>query len=177
MKGRIFHLRRWTPSFSATFAKIDKLIVWVRLSFLSLHLWDPDTLERIFQVLGLYIRVDEATAMGDHYIFSRVCIELDLKFPLKRVIVLHPENQEDEVSRNRVSYEALFEICFIFGNFSHRFAACPMRLADRHFILVDRLDNEPVVHPPKMQQLEEVQNLISNDSLVIFPQPTYAYQT
>lgn len=38
VKGRIFHLRRWTPSFSATIAKIDNLIVWVRLPFLPLHL-------------------------------------------------------------------------------------------------------------------------------------------
>ncbi|KAK9912464.1 hypothetical protein M0R45_036326 [Rubus argutus] len=176
VKGRIFHLRKWTPSFSATFAKIDKLIVWVRLPFLPLHLWDPDTLQRIVQVIGRFIRVDEATAMGDHCIFARVCVEIDLRFPLKRVIVLHPENQDDEVARIRVSYEALFEICFNCGNFSHRFEVCPMRQADRHFILVDRLENEPAVFPPEMQQLEEVQNLISNDSLVIFPQPSYAYQ-
>lgn len=176
VKGRIFHLRRWTPSFSATYAKMDKLIVWVRLPFLPLHLWDPDTLERIVQVLGRYIRVDEATAMGDHCIFARVCIEVDLRCPLKRVIVLHPENQEDEVYRIRVSYEALFEICFNCGNFSHRYEACPMRLTDRHFVLVDRLDDEPTVYPPEMQQLEEVQHLISNDALVIFPQPTYGYQ-
>lgn len=115
--------------------------------------------------------------LGDHCIFARVCIEVDLRCPLKRIIVLHPENQEDEVSRIRVSYEAFFEICFNCGNFSHRYEACPLRLADRHFILVDRLDNEPDVHPPEMQQLEEVQNLIFIDSLVIFPQPTYAYQS
>lgn len=126
-------------------------------------------MERIVQVLGRYIRVDEATAMGDHCIFARVCIEDDLRCPLKRVIVLHPENQEDEVARIRVSYEALFEICFNCGHFSHRYEACLMRLTDRHFVLVDRLDNEPAVHPPEMQHLEEVQNLISNDSLVIFP--------
>ncbi|KAK9912154.1 hypothetical protein M0R45_036027 [Rubus argutus] len=114
--------------------------------------------------------------MGDHCIFARVCIEIGLCFPLKRFIVLHPENQEDEVYRICVSYEALFEICFNCGNFSHRYEACPLRLADRPFLLVDRLDNELDVHPLEIQQLEEVQNLISSNSLVIFPRPTYAYQ-
>lgn len=128
------------------------------------------------QVLGRYIRVDEATTMGDHCIFARVCIEVDLRFPFKRVIVLHLENQDDEASRIRVSYEALFEICFNCVNFTHRYEACPLRLSDRHFVMVDQLENELVVHPPEMQNLEEVQNLISNDSLVIFPQPLYSYQ-
>lgn len=151
-------------------------MVWVRLPFLPLHLWDPATLERIVQVLGRYVRVDEATAMGDHCIFARVCIEIDLRIPLKRVLVLHLESRNEEVARVRVSYEALFEICFLCGDFTHRFEACPQRTTERHFLLVDRLEDEPAVFPTDMQQMEEIQNLISNDAMVIFPQPIAAYQ-
>lgn len=41
---------------------------------------------------------------------------------------------------------------------------------------MDRLEDELAVFPTDMQQMEEIQNLISNDAMVIFPQPTIAYQ-
>ncbi|KAK9920614.1 hypothetical protein M0R45_029164 [Rubus argutus] len=134
VKGRIFHLRRWTPTFSATFAKIDKLAIWVRLPFLPLHYWDADMLASIVQVLGRFIRVDDATIRGEHCIFARVCIEIDL-----------------------------------------RFEACPARVMERHFLMVDRLHDEPAIYPPEMQGVEGVHQFASNDAMVFFPQPVSTY--
>jgi hypothetical protein len=90
-------------------------------------------------------------------------------------MVLHPHDDTKEPSIVRVSYEALFEICFLCGNFTHRFEACPARVMERHFLMIDRLHDEPAIYPPKMQGVEGVQQFASNDAMVFFPQPVTTY--
>ncbi|KAK9939894.1 hypothetical protein M0R45_016574 [Rubus argutus] len=132
-------------------------------------------LASIVQILGRFIRVDDATIRGKHCIFAHVCIEIDLMLPLKRILVLHPHDGSEKPSIIWVSYEALFKICCLCGNFTQRFEAYPTRVMERHLLTVDRMHDEHAIYPPKMQGVEGVQQFVSNGSMVFFPQPFTTY--
>ncbi|KAK9950044.1 hypothetical protein M0R45_005550 [Rubus argutus] len=55
------------------------------------------------------------------------------------------------------------------------FEACPARVMERHFLMVDRLHDEPAIYPPEMQGVEGVHQFASNDAMVFFPQPVSTY--
>jgi hypothetical protein len=79
------YLNRWTPSFDPASKFPKDVPVWVRLSNLPIHCWDPSSLQAIGNGLGHYIdRVDPK----DQYSYTRICVEVDLEVGLPEAIKL-----------------------------------------------------------------------------------------
>ncbi|XP_062028631.1 uncharacterized protein LOC133744555 [Rosa rugosa] len=83
VKGRIFHIRGWYPVFNPRTAVIETLILWVRLPNLPIQYWSTDAIKPIVQVLGRFIKLDKKTEESENFILARVCMEIDLRVPLK----------------------------------------------------------------------------------------------
>ncbi|KAL6205092.1 hypothetical protein ACLB2K_022356 [Fragaria x ananassa] len=170
IKGRIFHVQRWISGFNPLYYRIQSLIAWVRLPNVPMHYWDPECLESVVILIGKFIKLDKATVMGSQCLFARVCVELDLSIPLKRSLVLHVEDEMEEAVHTFVSYEGLFTVCFQCGNHHHKINTCPMHVRDEGFLLVDR-NSDDEVEPAEKEIGPEIQTLISEQVMVVFPLP------
>ncbi|CAL9004530.1 unnamed protein product [Prunus brigantina] len=98
--------------------------------------------------------------------FVRTCVELDITKPLKRCLVLGDVGKEIKCF---ISYEALWEICFYCGQKKAEMHNCLLKITNRNFIQVERLENEPAVSPIDMVIDEALQQQISEEVILVFP--------
>ncbi|KAL0304186.1 UNVERIFIED_CONTAM: hypothetical protein Sradi_6286700 [Sesamum radiatum] len=77
IEGFPMRLFKWTPDFNP---KIESPIapVWIRLPELPVHLSQKKSLFGIASLVGLPLKLDEATANGFRPSMARICVELDL---------------------------------------------------------------------------------------------------
>lgn len=126
---------------------IESTLAWVRLPNVRMHYWDPNCLEDVVAPIGKFIRLDGATLLGTQGLFARICVELDLRVPLKRSIVIHVEGEDDERVRTFVPYEGLFAVCFQCGSHRHRINRSPLHVREEDFLLMDRNSDDDEVEP------------------------------
>ncbi|KAM1281370.1 hypothetical protein ACFX15_021544 [Malus domestica] len=86
VRGQIFHMERWNVHFKDT-NFISNLRVWIRIPRVPVKYRDAKILEVITQPVGNFISVDETTLLVLHGLFVRVLLEVDLRLPLKRILV------------------------------------------------------------------------------------------
>jgi hypothetical protein len=79
------YLNRWTPSFDPASEVPKDVPVWVRLPNLSIHCWNPTSLQAIGNGLGRYI---DRAEPRDQYSCARICVEVDLEVGLPEAIKL-----------------------------------------------------------------------------------------
>ncbi|KAL6206448.1 hypothetical protein ACLB2K_023696 [Fragaria x ananassa] len=159
-------------------AKIETLTLWVRLPNLPLHFWHEDAILPVVNVVGRFIKLDEKTKNTENYMFARACIEIDLRTPLKRVLVVHEEDEGDlefnmvsKPVKLYVSYEGIFEVCFECGSHKHKFWECPNKKKDNHFVLVDRAESDNDVEPEELEVDPEIKSLSNKEIMLYFPLP------
>ncbi|KAL6145049.1 hypothetical protein ACLB2K_055737 [Fragaria x ananassa] len=107
-------------------------------------------------------------------------MEIDLRTPLKRTLVIRDEEEEDmsipwnlriDPARVLVSYEAIFEVCFECGSHRHKIRNCPFRLVENHFVLVDREESDADVEPAGVEADPLIRDFVSERVMAYFPQP------
>ncbi|XP_062021028.1 uncharacterized protein LOC133737508 [Rosa rugosa] len=133
VKGRIFHIRKWSPSFNPREDAIETLVLWIRLPNLPLHFWSREAIQPIVQVIGRFIKLDERTEESEN------------KIPLKRVLVVREADEGDlpfdlvsPPTKVYASYEAIFEVCFECVSHKHVIHKCPYKKKEKHFVMVDK---------------------------------------
>ncbi|KAM1316013.1 hypothetical protein ACFX10_019530 [Malus domestica] len=142
VQGQIFHLEMWT-TFFCDVEMISNHRVWVCISRLSVQYWDAEILEVIMQLVGTFIRTDENSLLGLNGLFVRVLLEMDLRLPLKRVMIINDEDEKPVL----LSFEKLFEVCFYGGQMRSEGHIC-LAIEDKDgWLLVDKLfDDELMVY-------------------------------
>ncbi|KAK9226373.1 hypothetical protein WN943_011420 [Citrus x changshan-huyou] len=110
-------LNPWTPSFDFTKTAIDQVTVWIRLSGLTVHLYDRKILQRLGDLVGTVIKIDANTTSCIRGRFARVAVTISLDKPLVSQFVLDGKIQ-------KVEYEELPVICFKCGRYGHNSNAC-----------------------------------------------------
>lgn len=121
----------------------------------------------ITQPLGRVIRVDEVI-LGLNDQFVKVILEVDLRFPLKRVPIL---NHEDDYPIF-ISYEKIFEVCF-YCRMRLEGHVCPEIEADDGYFMIDKVcDDEPYVYPKDVVIDNDVKASLKKDVMLCFPNPT-----
>ena len=75
-------VRQWTPDFNASSAKIDKTMVWIRISCLNLVYYDESVLWGLASMVGNPVKVDLHTLKVASGRFARMCVEVDLTQPV-----------------------------------------------------------------------------------------------
>uniref|UniRef100_A0A2N9F7H7 Reverse transcriptase domain-containing protein n=1 Tax=Fagus sylvatica TaxID=28930 RepID=A0A2N9F7H7_FAGSY len=75
-------IRRWSPGFRPSEAKISTTAVWARLPELPIELYDMNILRRIGNQLGSLLKVDARTMDNERGRYARLCVQIDLEQPL-----------------------------------------------------------------------------------------------
>jgi hypothetical protein len=79
------YLNRWTPDFDPAVDVPKAVLVWVRLPNLSIHCWNPSSLQTIGNRLGRFINKDDPKGQ---YSCTQICVEVDLEAGLPEEIKL-----------------------------------------------------------------------------------------
>ncbi|EOA28792.1 hypothetical protein CARUB_v10025024mg, partial [Capsella rubella] len=121
--GSLLMFQAWSPSFNPMQDEIETTPVWVRISNLPVHYYHKTILMGIAEALGKPLRADLTTLQVERARFARVCIEVNLKKPLKGSVMVNGE-------RYMASYEGLNTICSSCGIYGHLASVCPKRLTE-----------------------------------------------
>lgn len=122
--GSMLMVQAWTPEFDPLRDDIETTPVWVRMASLPVNFYHRAILMGIAEGLGKPIRVDLTTLKFERARFARVCVEVNLKKPLKGTVMVNGE-------RYYVSYEGLSNICPVCGVYGHVVTACPKKVSDQ----------------------------------------------
>ena len=98
--GSVVMAQSWSPDFNPMTDEISTTQVWVRISNVSFTFYHRQILMGMVVGLGKPLRVDGTTLQFERARLTRICIEVDLKKPLKGLILINGE-------RHYVSYEGL----------------------------------------------------------------------
>ncbi|KAB2635652.1 hypothetical protein D8674_026186 [Pyrus ussuriensis x Pyrus communis] len=143
VRGQIFHMEMWNVHFKNT-DFISNLRVWIRIPQVPVQYRDAEILDVITQLMGTFVRADETTLSGLNGLFVRVLLEVDLRLPLKRILVVN----DDEECPLLLSYEKLFEICFYYRRKMSNKHSCPANFDSDGCLLVDKIyEDEPLGYP------------------------------
>lgn len=123
--GNYLMVQAWTPNFDPTIEEIETTSVWVRLANIPINFYHKSILMGIARGLGKPIRVDLTTLQCERARFARICVEVNLKKPLKGTIFINGE-------RYYVSYEGLSSICSKCGLYGHLVHSCPQERTDEN---------------------------------------------
>ncbi|GMY19594.1 hypothetical protein FCV25MIE_14833 [Fagus crenata] len=113
-------IRRWSPGFRPSEARISTTAVWARLPELPIELYDMSILRRIGNQLGHLLKVDARTMDNERGRFARLCVQIDLEQPLTSKVRIGDMIQ-------KIQYEGISTICFECGRVGHRIDSCPSK--------------------------------------------------
>lgn len=119
----------WSPEFDLMKDEIVTTPAWVRLSNIPVNFYHKSILMGIARGLGKPIKVDPTTLQFERARFARVCVEVNLKKPLKGTVVINGE-------RYFVSYEGFTNICAGCGLYGHMVHNCPRVRQDNEMSMV-----------------------------------------
>ncbi|KAL9859810.1 putative transcription factor interactor and regulator CCHC(Zn) family [Arabidopsis thaliana] len=127
--GSYLMVQAWAPEFDPMKDEIVTTPVWIRMTGLPFNLYHPTILFSIANSLGKPIKVDTTTLKFERARFARVCVEVNLKKPLKGTLTVNGE-------RYFVSYEGLTNICSVCGLYGHLAHNCPRVKAAKAVVVV-----------------------------------------
>ncbi|EOA19737.1 hypothetical protein CARUB_v10003838mg, partial [Capsella rubella] len=122
--GSYLMVQAWSPDFDPVRDELEMTPVWVRLSNIPVSFYHTTILMGIAEGLGKPIKVDLTTTNFSRARFARVCVEVNLKMPLKGSVMINGE-------RYYVSYEGLSTICSCCGLYGHLVHTCPSAVKER----------------------------------------------
>ena len=109
---------QWKPYFKASAATFSSVAVWIRLPELPIEYYEPEALKEIGAAIGHVLRIDAHTVNGPRRRFARLCIQVNLKQPLIKTIMIGKFAQS-------VMCEGLNALCFSCGRVGHKKDVCP----------------------------------------------------
>ncbi|KAL8150227.1 hypothetical protein V2J09_020035 [Rumex salicifolius] len=110
--GNYIVVRQWDPLFRLETDIIHTTYAWVRLSGLSMVLYEEHVLFGIAAAIGNPIRVDLNTLTTARGKFARICVEINITKPLLGSIMVNDE-------KVFLEYEGLDTICYGCGMYGH----------------------------------------------------------
>ncbi|XP_010513494.2 PREDICTED: uncharacterized protein LOC104789504 [Camelina sativa] len=121
--GSYLMVQAWSSEFNPLTDEIVTTPVWVHLTNIPVHFYHRSILMGIAKGLGKPVRVDLTTLNFERARFARICVEVDLKKPLKGSVMVNGE-------RFYVLYEGLTNICSLCGLYGHLVHSCPQNRRD-----------------------------------------------
>lgn len=146
--GSYLLTQAWTPEFDPLQDEIATTPVWIRLSNLPVNFYHRSILMGIAKGLGRPVKVDLTTLKFERARFARICVEVNLKKPLKGTMMVNGE-------RYFVSYEGLDSVCSKCGMYGHLVHMCPQVLSEKKVTV----QQSSTVEIRKMQSDEEFQTI------------------
>ncbi|XP_023640327.1 uncharacterized protein LOC17890423 [Capsella rubella] len=128
MFGSYLMVCAWSPEFDPVRHEIMTTPVLVRVSNIPVIFYHKMILMGMAQGLGRPLKVDLNTMNIECARFARICVEVDLRKPLKGAIMINGD-------RYFVSYEGLNSICSGCGVYGHLVHSCPRRALEKEVVL------------------------------------------
>ncbi|XP_052289995.1 uncharacterized protein LOC127899891 [Citrus sinensis] len=116
--GHYLIVQQWSPSFDVTTNKIEKIVAWIRLAEMNIHLYHKNIIRCLGEIVRPVVKIDYKTVEVQRGKFTRIAVEIDLHKPL-----ISQFNFDGRIQR--VEYEYLPTICFGCGKIGHYKDACP----------------------------------------------------
>ncbi|XP_061993911.1 uncharacterized protein LOC133711841 [Rosa rugosa] len=111
-------VQKWRPDFDPVEEKINCMAIWTRINGLPVKYFKQYTMEKVGQMLGKVVKVDQHTLAQARGKFCRICVEVNLNEPLKPFVELDDKPYG-------VVYEGISTICFNCGVYGHVKDHCP----------------------------------------------------
>ncbi|KAM1794257.1 hypothetical protein ACFX11_034752 [Malus domestica] len=172
--GKLVGKHRWyaiefTDEEELEFALDNRPGVWISISRVPVQYRDAEILEAITQLVDTFVHTDETSLSGLNGLFVRVLMEVDLRLPLKRILVVN----DDEECPLLLSYKKLFEICFYCGSKMSDKHLCPADFDNDGCLLMDRIvKDETLVCLANFPVSDETKSELHEGVMLLFPQPT-----
>lgn len=125
--GSYLTVQAWSPLFDPLRDDIVTTPVWVRLSNIPENFYHNAILMGIAKGLGRPLKVDATTLNFERTRFARVCVEVNLRNPLKGSILINGE-------RYFVSYEGLTNICPVCGVYGRTISSCSKNMTEKKVV-------------------------------------------
>lgn len=110
--------QRWKPKFDPSKAKIEQMVVWVRIPHISMEYYREDAIKTILMKVGTPLKLDMPTAGVAQGRFARAAVEIDITKPVVAIVMVDDFPQ-------KIEFEGLHVICFDCGEVEHRSDMCP----------------------------------------------------
>lgn len=111
------HVQRWRSNFSAKYATIKSMPIWVCFPNLPVEYYKEAWLKKTWDLIGRTIKVDDTTCATSRGKFARVWVKIDLRKPLRSKFILRERKW-------MVRYKGLQDICFVCGKYGHKEICC-----------------------------------------------------
>ncbi|XP_010445325.1 PREDICTED: uncharacterized protein LOC104727972 [Camelina sativa] len=147
MFGSYLLVQAWTPEFDPLRDEISTTLVWIRLTNIPLNFYHKNILFGVTRGLGNPIRVDGTTSNCERTRFAIVCVEVNLKRPMKGTIMINGE-------RNFVAYEGLNTICLGCGMYGHLIHSCPQRVQHSEVVVSTQVVVSSPIHTEAQQGMD-----------------------
>ncbi|XP_075655267.1 uncharacterized protein LOC142625512 [Castanea sativa] len=116
--GHDLSIRNWEPNFKPSTTSVTSVVVWIRLPELPIKYYKPSVLRELSQAIGLVLRVDTYTATESRGRFVRICVQINFKKPLIKLIRTGGVEQP-------VLYKVINSLRFSYGRIGHKVECCP----------------------------------------------------
>lgn len=97
--------------------------IWIHLSNVPPHLWNPSGLSHIANIIGSPLHLDPITEAQERFFFARVCVEISPNSHLPHIIPIKLRN--GKIYSVKVSYPWKPPLCHSCSSFDHNTSNCP----------------------------------------------------
>lgn len=121
--------------------KITHAAVWVKIPFLPIEYRTWNCLSFLVRSIGKLVKLDKFTTLqyDANAIYARVCVSIDISKPLPPSITLKCWGEAKTIF---LSYEGVYECCFLCGSPDHFLCSCPKKPKECRLKLVVAHDYE-----------------------------------
>eukprot|EP00253_Pinus_taeda_P012372 PITA_12372 len=117
------YMRPWKENFTPKKESFTQVPVWIRLFSLPIDYWGSNSLKKIGDRLGTFIKASEATLQKKYTSCVRICVEMDVSGALHEGLWLE---YRDEDYFQRIDYEQIPFRCRKCHEHGHLIRECPM---------------------------------------------------
>lgn len=149
---------RWTHDFDPC-VESPLSPVWIGLEGLPIHLFAPTALYSIFNLIGLPLKIDKATAQLSRPAVARICVEVDLPKELPNSVWLHLGKLS---FLQPIHYEDLPSFCNSCRSFGHK--NCKIKKASSRWI---RREGKEATMKANSDGLKALPSLLPNESATV----------
>ncbi|KAH7528625.1 hypothetical protein FEM48_Zijuj05G0092000 [Ziziphus jujuba var. spinosa] len=160
--GHYLSVQAWRPEFDPLTDRIRRMVIWVRLPYLSFEYYNRSILTQIGNLFGRTLKINNTTEMANRGKFARLCVEMDISKPLVPKLVIGSRIQN-------VEYEGLGMICFHCGLIGHREPDCDTKEKSPDHLVNpvpnDKTKNKQIIKSNTFQALEHSVDLMKEQRI------------
>ncbi|KAG8362670.1 hypothetical protein BUALT_BualtUnG0052500 [Buddleja alternifolia] len=128
-KGNLVVLNQWLPEKIISDITLEHAPFWIQASNIPVKYITPTTAKAIGNLVGSFIKADLSSESHRWKSFLRIRVTIDLNYPLKDLVVIHPSPGVN--ISVEIRYERLGDFCYKCGRLGHKWNSCQLESPPR----------------------------------------------